>query len=221
MSSEADTNSSGIGFKLLQESDFYVEGSILHPLAAGSIGILFLFVYFRIMSNRCSAPVTLFDTIVGVALGSVLGAIVTGTSLTRGILSLCVLLFFQFFTSACSSNMGTFIERTIASPPLVITFRGQALTKVMKIHRISTTDLNSALRKENIWHIKEIECVIIESTGLFSVYKRCNYPQDYPPEVLLDIKGYKALHEKHEKSGKGVHDSSRDHHDDDIANECA
>ena len=32
MSSEADTNSSGIGFKLLQESDFYVEGSILHPL---------------------------------------------------------------------------------------------------------------------------------------------------------------------------------------------
>jgi uncharacterized membrane protein YcaP (DUF421 family) len=39
---------------------------------------MFLFIYFRIMSNRCSAPVTLFDTIVGVALGSVLGAIVTG-----------------------------------------------------------------------------------------------------------------------------------------------
>lgn len=172
--------------------------------------------------------------------------------------------------------MGTFIERTIASPPLVIAFRGQALTKVMKIHRISTTDLNSALRKENIWHIKEIECVIIGtcisiarslkqglsccsasrvdgivlglqevqlssrlrklSRTLVSCNTNCNRVLPFrlaflthlstmrsyqPPEVLLDIKGYKALHEKHEKSGKGVHDSSRDHHDDDIANECA
>ena len=52
--------------------------------AAGSVGIVFLFVYFRFMSNRCSAPVTLFDTIVGVALGSVLGAIVTGKFSPRG-----------------------------------------------------------------------------------------------------------------------------------------
>lgn len=37
MSSEADTNSSGIGFKLLQESDFYVEGSILHPLGESTL----------------------------------------------------------------------------------------------------------------------------------------------------------------------------------------
>lgn len=94
--------------------------------------------------------------------------------------------------------MGAFIEKTIASPPLVIAFRGQALTKVMKLHRISTTDLYSALRKEKIWHIREVECVIIgkfwadgvrrkpgthlsraESTGLFSVYKKCDYPRDY------------------------------------------
>jgi uncharacterized membrane protein YcaP (DUF421 family) len=57
--------------------------------------------------------------------------------------------------------MGNFLEHAIQSPPLVIAFRGQALTKVMKIHRISTTDLNSALRKEKIWNIKEVECVII------------------------------------------------------------
>jgi len=35
------------------------------------------------------------------------------------------------------------------------------LTKVMRIHRISATDLNSALRKEKIWNIKEVEAVII------------------------------------------------------------
>jgi len=57
--------------------------------------------------------------------------------------------------------MGNFLEKAIQSPPLVIAFRGQALTKVMRIHRISATDLNSALRKEKIWNIKEVEAVII------------------------------------------------------------
>lgn len=57
--------------------------------------------------------------------------------------------------------MGVNIERIVNSPPLVIAFRGYALKKTMKQHRISMTDLNSALRKEGIWNIKEVECVII------------------------------------------------------------
>lgn len=216
-----DTGASGIGFKLLQQSDFYKRASLLHPVAVGSIAIAFLFVYFRFMSNRCSAPVTLFDTIIGVALGSVLGAIVTGTSLARGIIALIVLLFFQVFTSCLSSLMGVNIERLVNSPPLVIAFRGRPLKKTMKQHRISMTDLNSALRKEGIWNISEVECVIIESTGLFSVYKRCNYPQDYPPEVLLDIKGYKALYDRRIEKGESHMASHHDEGDDEIACDCA
>lgn len=121
-----------------------------------------------------------------------------GTSLTRGILSLIVLLFFQFFTqvppfspsfvrvttykhlartlfsapdrrSLCSSNMGATFERIVASPPLVIAFRGHQLDKVMRQHRISKTDLNSALRKYGIWNIKEVECVIIGELRWWSV----------------------------------------------------
>jgi uncharacterized membrane protein YcaP (DUF421 family) len=57
--------------------------------------------------------------------------------------------------------MGAMFERIVASPPLVIAFRGHQLDKVMRQHRISKTDLNSALRKYGIWNIKEVECVII------------------------------------------------------------
>ena len=65
------------------------------PVAVGSIAIIALFLYLRLSSNRCVAPVTLFDWILNVALGSTLAGIVNGTSLTRGIISLITLLSFQ------------------------------------------------------------------------------------------------------------------------------
>jgi uncharacterized membrane protein YcaP (DUF421 family) len=63
----------------------------------------------------------------------------------------------------------------------------------MRRHRISTTDLNGALRQRNIWHISEVEAVIIESTGNFSIYKRSELPKDMEPQVLLDVPGYQKL----------------------------
>ena len=65
------------------------------PITVGAIAICALFLYLRYSSNRCVAPVTLFDWILNVALGSTLAGIVNGTSLTRGILSLITLLSFQ------------------------------------------------------------------------------------------------------------------------------
>lgn len=59
------------GLGLLQEGDFYQPSSILHPVAIGSIAIIVLFFYLRISSNRTVAPLTIWDTIVNIALGSV------------------------------------------------------------------------------------------------------------------------------------------------------
>ena len=74
----------------------------------------------------------------------------------------------------------------------------------MRKHRISTTDLNGALRQRNIWNISEVEAVIIESTGNFSIYKRADMPLDIEPQVLLDVPGYQKLveHFGHEGSAK-------------------
>jgi uncharacterized membrane protein YcaP (DUF421 family) len=69
----------------------------------------------------------------------------------------------------------------------------------MRKHRISTTDLNGALRQRNIWHISEVEAVIIESTGAFSIYKRAEMPKDLEPQVLLDVPGYQKLVEHFER----------------------
>lgn len=65
------TSDNFFGLGLLNEGDFYQPSSILHPVAIGSIAIVVLFFYLRISSNRTVAPLTIWDTIVNIALGSV------------------------------------------------------------------------------------------------------------------------------------------------------
>lgn len=98
------------GIEVIQVSDFYQRAGILQyvlrreassaadrcsPITVGAIAILLLFFYLRLSSNRCVAPVTLFDWILNVALGSTLAGIVNGTSLVRGLIALLTLLAFQ------------------------------------------------------------------------------------------------------------------------------
>jgi uncharacterized membrane protein YcaP (DUF421 family) len=56
---------------LLNLHDFFDAEGILHPLAIGSIAIVFLFGCLRLSSNRTVAPLTIWDGICSVALGSV------------------------------------------------------------------------------------------------------------------------------------------------------
>ena len=98
------------------------------------------------------------------------------------------------------------------SPPLIIAFRGKPLNQVMRKHRISTSDLNGALRQRSIWHISEVEAVIIESTGNFSIYKRADMPSDIEPQVLLDVPGYQKLVEHFDEEGSAKESSNQGPH---------
>lgn len=60
-----------LGEGLLNVGDFFKFESILHPFAIGSIAILSLFAYLRVSSNRTVAPLTIWDEICSIALGSV------------------------------------------------------------------------------------------------------------------------------------------------------
>ncbi|KAH7369590.1 hypothetical protein BKA65DRAFT_544322 [Rhexocercosporidium sp. MPI-PUGE-AT-0058] len=89
--SSSGTNGTVIisGPDVLQVSDFYVRAGILHPIAVG---------------NRSIAPITVFDWVINVALGSTLAGIVNGNSLTRSPLALAIMLPFQYITSTLATR---------------------------------------------------------------------------------------------------------------------
>ena len=64
------------GPKVIQAQDFYQHAGILHPLIVGTIILAVVFVYLRLASNRSVAPMTLFDSLVSVAMGSTLAGVI-------------------------------------------------------------------------------------------------------------------------------------------------
>lgn len=198
MSSGTSTSSSNgtviiSGPDVIQVQDFFVRAGILHPIIVGSIGVIVLFAYLRMGSNRSVAPITVFDWVINVALGSTLAGIVNGNSLVRGLLALATMLGFQYFTSTISTRF-RYLAWVFQGPPLVLAFRGKMLTSVMMKHRISQVDLNAALRQNGILNISLVECAIIEPNGSFSVFTTKDLKDAaVEPAVLMAVPAYEAL----------------------------
>jgi len=189
------------GPKVIQTADFYLNSSILHPFVIGSVAILALFILLRFISNRTIAPMNTFDWLVNVALGSTLAGIVNGNSLVRGLLGLATMLAFQWLTSFLGSQWHGKLSCYLSSPPLIIAFRGRMLEKVMQSHRVSHDDFFTALRQQGILSVSQVECVIIEANGAFSIYTKSSVDEyDDEPDVLMRVVGYKALCEEAEKN---------------------
>lgn len=177
----------------IQVADFYVKASILHPLVIGSIAIIVLFTFLRFISNRSIAAMNVTDWIANVAIGSTLAGIVNGNSLARGMLGLATILGFQFLMSFIGARLPARHGWILSSPPIIIAFRGQLLSKVMAAHRISLGDFYASLRQKNILDISQVECVFIEANGSFSIYTRKEVGTCEKVGVLMQVPGYKAL----------------------------
>jgi uncharacterized membrane protein YcaP (DUF421 family) len=213
MSGTSTSNSNGtiliFGPNVIQLQDFYVKAGILHPLIVGSIAVIVLFGYLRLGSNRSITPITSFDWLVNVALGSTLAGIINGNSLVRGLLALATLLAFQHFASIVTSRSRRF-SWLFQAEPVVVAFRGTMLFKVMKKHRISPIDVNAALRALRILNICQVEVAIIEPNGTISVVTKKELEEaKVEPSVLMCVQAYRLLCENDSKAGQR-HDSAKD-----------
>ncbi|KAK4684622.1 hypothetical protein P7C73_g5545, partial [Tremellales sp. Uapishka_1] len=235
MTTTVDSAFFGIGF--LNKGDFFQPQSILHPVAIGSAAIVVLFVYLRASSNRTTAPLTIWDKIVNVALGSTLAGIINGQSFVKGFLALAVLLAWQFLTSSLTCWFPKTVGILFTKPPLIVAFRGRFLEEVMKKNRIAMLDINGALRKAGIFNVCQVECIVVEPTGEFSIHLSDGLPEGYEADVLLAVEGYRKLvehdeeekrkqrktgqEEKEEGAPKSAESSKTKHAKNDIANDAS
>lgn len=54
-------------------------------------------------------------------------------------------------------NLHHVLSKAMASPTLIIAYRGKQLNRMMRKHRVSQKDLDSALRIGGVWNICEVE----------------------------------------------------------------
>ncbi|RVT98433.1 DUF421 domain-containing protein [Mucilaginibacter limnophilus] len=161
--------------------------SVSRTLIIGAIAYLALIFMLRISGKRTLSQMKEFDFIVTVALGSTLATVLLSKDVTlaSGVAALALLISLQYILAYCSVRSRRF-SKLISSEPTLIFYKGAFLTKALKKERVTEAEVRSVLRSQQVADLREVEAVVMESNGQFSVVK--NGSVDDPQSPLFRVK---------------------------------
>jgi len=138
--------------------------------AVGVPAYLALILLLRISGKRTLSKMNAFDLVVTVALGSVLATILLSKDvvLLEGVAAYVLLIVLQFLIAWLSVRSKTVHDFVKAEPTLLL-YRGQFLRKAMKAERVTEAEVRAAARAQGMASLEEIEAVVLETDGSFSV----------------------------------------------------
>ena len=146
-------------------------------LIIGVLAYAALVLLLRISGKRTLSKMNAFDFVVTVALGSTLATVLLSKDvpLAEGALAFLVLIGLQFILAWLSSRSGKFSERfrrMIKSEPALLLYRGRFLENAMRRERLAEEEVHAAVRSQGIADVYEVEAVVLETDGSFSVVRR-------------------------------------------------
>ncbi len=156
--------------------------SLNDPLWETIVGSLILFVVIilltRIIGLRSFAKFTAYDFAFTIAIGSIISSTLTSsTSVTHGSVAIAGLLFLTYIFSTLQKKFPS-INTLISNKPLLL-MKGQTiLHDNLKHARIEKSQLIAKLREANVLDFKQIEAVVLESTGDISVLHKSSESED-------------------------------------------
>lgn len=139
-------------------------------LVVGTLTYVALVVILRISGSRSLASMNAFDFIVSVAIGAVFGRTLTakGVALAEAVTALALLVALQY-TVAWLQTRWTFFMGIITNPPALLYYRGEFLREAMRRQRVTEAEVQGAARKKQLGSMEDVEAVVLESSGEFSV----------------------------------------------------
>jgi len=159
--------------------------SIGRVLIVGVLAYAALVFLVRVSGKRTLAKMNAFDLVVTVALGSTLATILLSrdTPLAAGVTALALLIGLQY--AVASLTVRSRLIRDLAqSEPRLLVLRGQFLQAAMLDERLGRDDILAALRKQGIGGVRDVEALILETDGSFSVVSAVSKGESTTLEVL-------------------------------------
>lgn len=162
--------------------------AILRVLLTAAIAYLVLIVILRTTGKRTLSKWNAFDFIVTIALGSILASVIVSRSVPvlEGILALASLIGLQFLITFVAVRWSWF-DRTLKSHPVLLLHRGEMCLEAMRKERVPESELYAALRGNGITDLGQVEAVVLETDGSFSVLE---YDPDRELTTLGDVRGH-------------------------------
>ncbi|MBW3583316.1 MAG: DUF421 domain-containing protein [Euryarchaeota archaeon] len=114
-----------------------------------------------------------FDFVMTVAIGSLVATTILSPrpALMEGVLGLTALFLLQSLI-ALGRSAGKAFERIVDNEPLLLMRKGEVFEKNLQKARVTRDDLRVKLRENGILRYRDVEAVIMETTGIISVIKR-------------------------------------------------
>lgn len=137
------------------------------------LAYLALLLAVRLSGKRALAKLNAFDLIVTVALGSVLAsvAVTPDVTLASGAVAFVLLVGLQYVIATLSARVPRFQGLVKARPTLVVR-EGRFLAGPASRQRVTRAEVLQVLRQHGVASVEEVEAVVLETDGSFSVLRR-------------------------------------------------
>jgi uncharacterized membrane protein YcaP (DUF421 family) len=132
------------------------------------VGYLALVALIRIARKRTLSKMNVFDFV-----------------FAEGLAALGSLILVQVVLSWVITKSDT-LERLINGDPVLLFVRGRFLRDTMKRERVTEEEIKSAVREQGLESLEDVEALVLETDGSFSVVERRNRN----PSALSDVAGY-------------------------------
>ena len=141
-------------------------------ILAGVFAYLALVLWLRVSGKRMLSKWNAFDFAITVALGSTLANVLLSkdVALAEGVLALALLIALQFAITWLSVR-SSILRRLIKGEPKLLLKNGQFIHAAMKSERVTESEIRAAVRSAGIAAIEEVEAVVLETNGTFSIIK--------------------------------------------------
>lgn len=123
-------------------------------------------IMLRVTGKRALSKMNAFDFIVTVALGSSLATVALNknVALLDGALVFFLLLFLQYLITFLSVRV-KLVKKIVTSSPSLLLYKGEILSDQLISERITLEEIHVAARKKGISSLKEVDAIILETTG--------------------------------------------------------
>ena len=149
--------------------------------------IYFAFMFsLRVFGARVLSVTTATDAVVVVMLGAVSGRAILGLNptMTSGLVALFTLIALELALHGVRNVKG--VRQLVGTDPVVVFANGKPLKKACERTHTSKADLHSAMRKAGVAAASDVQLIILEPNGTYSVIPAGVQVAD---ELLLDVEG--------------------------------
>jgi len=156
----------------MTDATFFFSGwePLFRVVIVGFAMYVALVFFLRISRSRTLSTMNAFDFIITVAIGSAFGRALTAkdVAFSEAIVAFGLLVALQYAVTWLQIRW-PFFERAITNPPALLYFRGEFIDETMRRQRVAKSEIRSAVRKKQFGSVDEVEAVVLESSGEFSV----------------------------------------------------